>query len=102
VREIIETVEAILQIRAPHLYVPLWLARWAAVFAPAYYRIAGVKPKLTPYSVHTVTSNSQISSEKAQLELGYRPRALAQSITDTLKWFLDEGYLREGVARPQP
>jgi nucleoside-diphosphate-sugar epimerase len=49
-----------------------------------------------------VTSNCQISSEKAQRELGYRPRALAQSITDTLKWFLDQGYLREAAARPQP
>jgi dihydroflavonol-4-reductase len=101
VQEVIETVEAILQIRAPHLYVPLWLARWAAVFTPAYYRITGVKPKLTPYSVHTVTSNCQISSGRAQRELGYRPRALAQSITDTLKWFLDQGYLREAVL-PQP
>jgi len=100
VQEIMETVEAILQIRGPHLFIPVWLARWASVFAPRYYRVTGAKPKLTPYSVHTVTSNCQISSEKAQRELGYRPRALPQSIADTLKWFLDQGYLRQPATRP--
>jgi dihydroflavonol-4-reductase len=102
VEEIMQTVEAILQIRGPHLFVPLWLARWASVFTPLYCRITGAKPKLTPYSVHTVTSNCQISSEKAQRELGYRPRALTQSIADTLKWFLEHDYLRQAATRPQP
>ncbi|MGA2112812.1 MAG: SDR family oxidoreductase [Anaerolineales bacterium] len=101
VQEIMETVEAILQIPGPNVFVPVWLARWASVFTPLYYRITGAKPKLTPYSVHTVTSNCQISSEKAQRELGYRPRALPQSIADTLKWFLDRGDLRRAATRHQ-
>jgi dihydroflavonol-4-reductase len=100
VPEILETVERTFQIHAPHLRIPLWLARWAAIFTPLYYRLTGAKPKLTPYSIHTVTSNCQISSLKAQRELGYRARPLSQSIQDTLRWFRDQGAL-PGLAAPR-
>jgi dihydroflavonol-4-reductase len=67
--------------------IPMALARIAALFTPIYYRLSKSKPRLTPYSLATVTSNSKISNAKAQRELGYRPRPLAESIADTVQWF---------------
>jgi dihydroflavonol-4-reductase len=64
----------------------------AKFFAPAaewYYKIAGKRPRFTRYSLETVVSNSEIQSEKARRELAYQPRTLAQSIADTIRWWMD-------------
>jgi dihydroflavonol-4-reductase len=87
VRQIIATVEEITGRVGPHLRVPIWLARLAGAVAPFYYRLAKAKPRFTPYSIHTVTSNSTISNAKARRELGYTSRPLRDSIADTLRWF---------------
>jgi dihydroflavonol-4-reductase len=87
VKQIIATVEEITGRVGPHLRVPIWLARLAGAVAPFYYRLAKAKPRFTPYSIHTVTSNSKISNAKARRELGYTSRPLKDSIADTLRWF---------------
>jgi len=70
------------------LKIPMPLARLAARFVPYYYRMAHVKPRFTPYSLATITSNSDISHAKAGRELGYSPRSLRESLADTVKWFI--------------
>jgi dihydroflavonol-4-reductase len=87
VKRLLETVEELSGRYAPHVQVPLWLARWAANFTPLYYRLTRTKPQFTPYALHTLCSNSEISAAKAQHELGYRARALRDSLIDTLVWF---------------
>jgi len=87
VKQIITMVEEITGRVGPHLRVPFWLARLAGAVAPFYYRLAKAKPHFTPYSIHTVTSNSVISNAKARRELGYTSRPLRDSIADTLRWF---------------
>jgi dihydroflavonol-4-reductase len=72
-----------------------------ARFTPAYYRWRKTKPKFTPYSLEVLQSNSDISHEKASRELGYAPRALYASITDTVLWFLENYRLlfsRNGIS----
>jgi dihydroflavonol-4-reductase len=71
------------------LRVPFSLARFAAYFTPLYYRIAHKKPRLTSYSLNTLASNSDISSAKAKAELGYQPRALVETLADTIRWFAE-------------
>jgi dihydroflavonol-4-reductase len=85
-----ETVHSILGLR-PKIHIPISmdLARFAAFFAPFYYRLAHTRPLLTPYALHTFWSNSFISSLKAQQELGYQPRPLKDSLADTIHWFLE-------------
>jgi dihydroflavonol-4-reductase len=89
VKRLLETVEELAgrATHAPHINVPLWLARWAANFTPLYYRLSRAKPQFTAYALHTLCSNSEISAAKAQRDLGYRPRALRESLVDTLAWF---------------
>ncbi len=67
--------------------IPLELARFVASFMPFYYRAMKAKPKFTPYSIETVRSNSHITHDKAARELGYQPRSLRESLSDTVRWW---------------
>jgi dihydroflavonol-4-reductase len=69
------------------LKIPSRLALFFANFTPLYYRLSGAKPRFTRYSLVTVMGNSRISSERARRELGYRPRALRESLADTVSWW---------------
>jgi dihydroflavonol-4-reductase len=85
-----ETVQSIQGFRPKiNIPIPKDLARFAAFLAPAYYRLTKTRPLLTSYALHTLWSNSEISSRKARLELGYKPRALKDSLADTIQWFLE-------------
>lgn len=67
---------------------PLPIVLVVAPIAELYYKITKTKPLVTRYSLETIVSNSEISSDKAKLELGYRPIRLAKSIADTVRWWL--------------
>ena len=66
--------------------VPIPLVKLAVRFTPYYYRITGRTPRITPYSLETLQSNSVISSRKAAEELGFQPRSLVESIQDSVTW----------------
>ena len=66
--------------------VPRALVKVAAALAPVYYAIAGKTPVLSKYSVVVLMSNSNISCEKAQEQLGYKPRPLIRTIRDMVRW----------------
>ncbi len=93
VRRIIALVERISGAVGPHLRLPFWLASLAARFTPLYYRLTRTRPRFTPYSLHTLVSNSWITAAKAQRELGYRSRPAEMTIADTLQWFAQRGLL---------
>lgn len=64
------------------------IAMIIAPMAEFYYKITKTKPRITRYSIETVSSNSNISYEKAKNELGYQPRSLTKSVMDTVRWWL--------------
>ena len=66
---------------------PVPIAMIIAPLAEFYYKITKTKPRITRYSIETVFSNSEISSEKARKELGYHPRPLVKSVADTVRWW---------------
>jgi dihydroflavonol-4-reductase len=88
VLDIIKIVQEILGKRLFSLKIPMQLAHLTANFTPLYYRLTHIRPRFTSYSLATITSNSFISHAKAHLELGYLPRPLRESLSDTVKWFL--------------
>ena len=88
VLNIIKIVQEILGERIFSLKIPFKLANLTANITPLYYRLTHGKPRFTPYSLATIVSNSVISHAKAHLELGYYPRPLRDSLSDTVKWFL--------------
>jgi dihydroflavonol-4-reductase len=52
-----------------------------------------IKPLFTPFSIDVLASNSLVSCQKAQDELGYSPRSIYESIKDTVRWFRQEGII---------
>lgn len=73
----------------PSITFPLPIAKIVAPIAELYYKITKTTPRFTRYSLETVFSNSDISSEKANKELGYQPRSLGQSVADTVNWWME-------------
>jgi dihydroflavonol-4-reductase len=88
IKRIMEVLEETSGIKAPTFKVPGWLAHTAGKLAPIYCRIARSKPLFTDYSVDVLRSNSRVTSEKARVELGYKPRPVQESICDSAAWFL--------------
>lgn len=74
--------------RIPTITLPLWMAKLGAKFMPLFYKITRRRPRFTDYSLETLQSNSEVSSDKAQKELGYKPRDLKNTISDTVDWLI--------------
>jgi dihydroflavonol-4-reductase len=113
VREVAEKVSALTGTPAPRLVVPMGLA-WLA--APLIPRLASFGPlnrviPLTseaasagrgavPEPIYTratlgwLRSNPQVSHAHAARDLGYQPRPFAETLADTLHWFIENGYLQ--------
>ena len=90
VRYLLETVREITGRGFFQMKIPFDLAKFAALFTPMYYQLAHATPRFTPYSLEVLQSNSNISHAKATRELDYKPRSMHESISDTVKWFLEK------------
>lgn len=93
-RELFMMLQGITGIKAPILELPKWAAIAAAPFIQVYSFIRGINPVITPYSLHTIGSNSMMSHEKASRELGYSPRPIRETVEDTVKWLKDTGRIK--------
>jgi dihydroflavonol-4-reductase len=89
VPDIIKIVQEVLGKPLFSFKIPFSLARMTARLTPYFYRLTNIKPRFTSYSLATITSNSTISHSKAYSELGYQPRPLRESLTDTVKWLVN-------------
>lgn len=89
--ELFRMLESITKINSPTFKVPSWMAMVISPFMQAYSAIKKSKPIITPYSIHTLSSNSQISHEKAEKMLGYSHRPMINTIKDTVDWLASAG-----------
>ncbi len=87
VDELLDDLEKITGIKRPTRYIGKTLAYAASFFSCAYYWLTKTKALLTPYSLYTLSSNSNISNFKARGQLGFSPRSLQESIKDSVGWF---------------
>ncbi len=90
VRYLLETIREITGRGFFQMKIPFDLAKFAALFTPMYYQLAHATPRFTPYSLEVLKSNSNISHAKATRELGYKPRTIYETISDTVKWFVEK------------
>jgi len=81
--------------RAPRLTCPYVVARLSAPLSSMISRLAAKEPLFTGYSLAALRGNRSISHARAERELGYRPRDLAETIRDTWRWFVEKGLVRE-------
>lgn len=61
----------------------------AAPIMEVFYKVSGQSPIFTRYAVRKLCSNCNFSFNKAKEELGYTPRSLRESLTDTIKWIAE-------------
>ena len=78
---------------APRLTVPMGLARLAAPLAPAWARWRGQRPLFTSESLRVLRTQTQASHGKAEVELGYGPRPVEETLRDTCAWMKTQGWL---------
>jgi dihydroflavonol-4-reductase len=97
VRDLIEMVRGVTGKAFTNIKIPLGLAELVAKVTPTYYRIAKAKPRITPYSLEVLRSNSNISHAKATRELGFKPRPLVETIADTVRWFIENRQLKSAA-----
>ncbi|MBN2465568.1 SDR family oxidoreductase [candidate division WOR-3 bacterium] len=94
VRDLLVLLQQATGIRSRARRLPMRLARFAAWFAPAYYRLRHAKPRFTSYSLRVLASNCLMSCAKAARELGYAPRPLQETVRNTIEWFVATGRLQ--------
>jgi len=86
IRDILETIRESTPIKRKVSYIPLALAK---IIAP-FYELDSIRRKrklfFTPYSVSVLGSNALFSRKSSARDLGYRPRALGETLLDTATW----------------
>ena len=87
--------------RAPRLTCPYAIARLGAPLSAAFSLLFGRQPLFTGASLAALRGNRFISHERAQRELGYRPRGLEETIRDTVGWLAEKGFLVPPAAVPR-
>ena len=73
--------------RRPPVVVPMWLARMWGPVGTVVARRTGSAWALTSESLHALSSDPVVSSEKAKVELGHAPRSVSETIHDLYRWF---------------
>lgn len=84
----------ILDVPFPRLKLPTGVMSALAQIFTIYGTLTGTKGLINRSSISTLKSNSLISSQKAQEQLGYRPRPIRESLKDTVAWFSGKGLLQ--------
>lgn len=81
--------------KTPTLLAPVFLAKLACPFLKFYYSLTNGKPIYTSQSLNLlINSPKNISFEKAKKELGYYPRPLEQTLSDTFNWYMDNKFIK--------
>jgi len=80
-------VKELVDFKSFFIQIPTKLALAAAKLSQFYYNISHSKPRFTTYSIETLHSNSNFTNAKARIALGYSPRSLRETITDTVAWW---------------
>ena len=87
--------------RAPRMTCPYPLARIGAPFSALFSLLFAKEPLFTGYSLAALRGNRLISHQRAEREIGYKPRDLEETIRDTWGWFAQRGLVSAPAALPR-
>ncbi len=99
VAEMLSVIQKEAGISVPRRKAPMWAAKFSSYFMELHGKVRRIVPLYTPYSLHTLTSNSRTSHEKATKELGYHPRSVQESLRDLVQWLQRNQYITIGKKR---
>jgi dihydroflavonol-4-reductase len=81
--------------KPPSFSFPRWGAFCIAPAVTAFNRAVGRRPLFTTAAVKALGGNKIISHAKASRTFGYKPRPFTDTLTDTLAWFEQNGYIKK-------
>ena len=93
VRELFSTLHDITGQREIKTFLPFWFVNAVAPLCELYYKLRRQPPLFTRYSMFTLAGNSSFSNAKAASRLGFHPRALRETLADTVSWMQKTGAL---------
>lgn len=86
VKEILDTVKPLALVKRTVLYLPIGIAKLVAPIYEKYSVKKKLPPIFTPYSVAVLASDGVFSNVDARKELEFSPRALSETLFDTVEW----------------
>jgi dihydroflavonol-4-reductase len=101
-RDLAALIQEITGTPAPHWIAPMALARIGAPFITEFSHLTGQRALYTSASLRPLRGYRHVSHDRASRDLGYRPRPFRETITDTIGWFEEGGYLGRTMAQPRP
>ncbi|MGH2830219.1 MAG: NAD-dependent epimerase/dehydratase family protein [Actinomycetota bacterium] len=73
-------------IRAPRFEVPRWLMRAGVPISPLVGKALGAGPRIVQEGLSAMSGSWMASSSKAEHELGYTFRGVAEAMAETVEW----------------
>jgi len=73
--------------KVPRFDAPNWLVWGFSVPAEYVAKWTGTRPLVTRYMLRTLKGHRHISHQKAAQNFGYKPRALENTVRDTIDWY---------------
>jgi len=92
-REILERVASISSVKAPRLRIPYAVAYVAGLASTGWANVTGREPRAPLDAVKMARKKMFVSSEKAQRELGWKPRPVDNALQRAVEWFRANGYV---------
>jgi dihydroflavonol-4-reductase len=91
-RTIAEMVEGAGGPRSPRFTFPVWMAYLGIGPLHFWSSLQGRRSLYTRQSLEAaLTSNHHVRHDRATADLGYQPRPLAETVTDTVNWLTETG-----------
>jgi len=78
--------------RRPRRVAPWWMLRLAGGAGDLCTRLTGREPDVNSGAIALARLCKDLTSRRAETELGYRIRPFRQSVEDAWHWFCDHGY----------
>lgn len=75
--------------------LPRFLVKMGLPFVWLHAKVWKRRPLYTRYSLYALASNGMFSREKARKELGYKPRAISETIHDMVSWLNNHGIVSQ-------
>lgn len=86
-REVAEIISKLTGEAPPGRQIALRQVEWLLPLIQFYARLTGRPPMVTRTMIYPLKHGGQVSHKRAARDLGYRPRALEETLADTLAWF---------------
>jgi dihydroflavonol-4-reductase len=93
-KEILDALAAITGRRAPRVKLPHVVALMAGYADQIYARLTGRDPQIPVEGVRMSRHKMFVESDKAARELGYKPGKIESGLERAVRWYEENGYIR--------